>query len=68
MSSVNEDNDDTGWSHEGAKWFNSLSIEEIVDIKMLQDYGVEDEEDQEKLERLRKSYETATGSTWDLPE
>lgn len=67
MSAAKKDEGETGWSEEGAEWFNSLSIEEVVDIKMLQDYGVEDEEDQEKLEKLRKSYETATGRKWNLP-
>lgn len=56
---------DEGWSEEGARWFNSLSVEEIVDLKWLQDYGVQDEEDQQKLDKFRASYEQATGETWD---
>lgn len=56
---------DEGWSEEGEKWFNSLSVEELVDLKWLQDYGVQDEEDQEKLDNLRESYEQATGETWE---
>lgn len=56
---------DEGWSEEGGRWFNSLSVEEIVDLKWLQDYGVQDEEDQQKLDKFRASYEQATGETWD---
>lgn len=56
---------DDGWSEEGGAWFNSLSIEEVVDLMSLVDYGVEDEADKEKLAKFRESYEQATGETWE---
>jgi hypothetical protein len=56
---------DEGCSEEGGKWFNSLSVEEVVDLKWLQDYGVQDEEDQEKPDKFRASYERSTGETWE---
>lgn len=56
---------DEGWTEAGAKWLNGLSVESFVDLKMLLDYGVQDEEDQQKLEALRESYEQETGESWD---
>lgn len=56
---------DEGWTEEGAQWFNSLSVEEVVDLKFLQDYGVQDDEDQQKLDAFREGYERATGETWE---
>lgn len=56
---------DEGWTEEGAKWFETLSVEEVVDIIMLREYGVQDEEDQQNLEKFRASYEEATGETWE---
>ena len=56
---------DDDWSEEGTKWLESLSIEDLVDLKLLQDHGVDDEDDQKTLDKLRESYEQATGETWD---
>ncbi|RKN43210.1 hypothetical protein [Streptomyces hoynatensis] len=60
---ANRPDDDEGWSQEGADWFNSLSVEEFVDLMWLGDYGVQDEEDQKLLETLRGSYEEATSQS-----
>ncbi|MEV0269700.1 hypothetical protein AB0H43_13040 [Hamadaea sp. NPDC050747] len=65
MGRSSELDGESGWSKEGADWFNSLSVEELVDIKWLSDYGVQCEEDEQKLEKLRESYEKATGHKWD---
>ncbi|PKW26684.1 hypothetical protein [Phycicoccus duodecadis] len=48
---------DEGWTEEGALWLNSLSVEDMVDLKWLQEHGVEDDEDQQKLDTFRESYE-----------
>ena len=56
---------DDGWTEEGEKWLNSLTPEETVDLVYLQKYGVQNEDDQRKLETFRASYEQATGETWD---
>ena len=56
---------DEGWTEEGARWLNSLSVEDMVDLKWLQEHGVEDDEDQQKLDTFRESYEQATGETWE---
>ncbi|WP_157744470.1 zinc finger-like domain-containing protein [Micromonospora viridifaciens] len=60
MGSVNKPDDEEGWSKQEAEWHDSLSIEEFVDLNMLSSYGVQDEEDAQKLKKLRESYEAAT--------
>lgn len=56
---------EAGWSKEGADWFNSLPVEDVVEIKMLLDYGPQNEADEQKLKELRESYQKATGYEWE---
>lgn len=65
MGKSNKRDGEAGWGKERADWFNSLPVEDLVDIKMLSDYGVQDEEDEQKLVKLRESNEKATGHKWD---
>ena len=53
-----------GWSQEGGEWFDSLDWE---DAKFLLTQSADDsltEKSQERLARLRQSYEDATGENW----
>lgn len=50
-----------GWSKVEEVWINSLPIKDLVDLKMMTEYGVYSEE--EKLKRLRESYVKATEKT-----
>jgi hypothetical protein len=61
----NKRDDEEGWSKEEADWYNSLSIEDFVELNMLVEYGVHDEEGEEKLEEFRRSYQEATGEKWE---
>jgi len=49
-----------GWSKVEEDWINTLSIDDLVDLKMMTEYGVDSEEEERKLKRLRESYVKAT--------
>lgn len=54
-----------GWTKEGEAWFNGLDWEDAQFLltRPTQEYLAE--EDEEQLARIRKSYEDATGETWE---
>jgi hypothetical protein len=53
-----------GWSKEGEEWFNSLDWEDAQFLLTRQADDPRTEKDEERLDRLRGSYERATGETW----
>lgn len=50
-----------GWSKAEEDWINSLSIDDFVDLNIMAEYGIDTEEEEEKLNRLRESYAKAIG-------
>lgn len=54
-----------GWSKEGEAWFDSLDWEDAQFLLTRQGDDPRTEEDEERLTRLRESYESATGETWE---
>jgi hypothetical protein len=54
-----------GWSKEGEAWFDSLDWEDAQFLLTRQGTTPRTEEDEARLTRLRESYESATGETWE---
>ena len=54
-----------GWSKEGAAWFNSLDWEDAEFLLTTERDDPRTEEDEARVTRLRDSYESATGETWE---
>lgn len=54
---------ETGWTEEGAAWLDSLDREDLLFLEAAQD-DPRAEGHEERLTRLRQSYESATGETW----
>jgi hypothetical protein len=57
----NCDDGEEGWSKEGADWFNNLAWEDALYLLTRQEDDIPDEEDEQRLGRLKESYEKATG-------
>lgn len=49
------------WSESEKRWYNSLSVEDFVFLHDVAEHGCVDEEDEETLERLRRSWREETG-------
>lgn len=54
-----------GWSKEGGDWFNNLDWGDAQFLLTRQADDPRTEEDEERFARLRGSYESATGETWE---
>ncbi|MEW2485796.1 hypothetical protein [Streptomyces sp. NPDC048411] len=65
MGEPNKRDGDEGWSKEGADWFNNLPWEDALYLLTRQEDDVRDEEDEQRLGRIRESYEKATGYKWE---
>lgn len=49
------------WSDSEKRWYNNLSIEDFVFLHEVAEHGCLDEEDEDTLERLRRSWREETG-------